>query len=150
MCFCSWWKHFVRGDIQIGILRAKASYCRRKPEFYSATALKYFNVFIEGSLSIHDELSRRSMRAVHLDNAGERCWWNAETRRDAEHASGSQLPNVFIIPWTVNLKYKENDKLLSYLQLCTSFKTLRAGNANLRHLRFCVTTVKDGWRKIAF
>lgn len=38
---------------------------------------------------------------------------------------GSQLPNVFIIPRTVNLKYKENDRLLScyYLQLCTSLRT---------------------------
>ena len=38
---------------------------------------------------------------------------------------GSQLPNVFIIPRTVNLKYKENYRLLSchYLQYCTSLRT---------------------------
>ena len=37
---------------------------------------------------------------------------------------GSQLPNVFIIPRTVNLKYKDNDRLLScyYLQRCTSLR----------------------------
>ena len=38
---------------------------------------------------------------------------------------GSQLPNVFIIPRTVNLKYKENDRLFScyYLQRCPSLRT---------------------------
>jgi serine/threonine protein kinase len=28
--------------------------------------------------------------------------------------------------------------------------TLRTGDANLRFLRFCITTVKDEWRKSAF
>jgi hypothetical protein len=30
------------------------------------------------------------------------------------------------------------------------FNTLRTGDANLRFLRFCITTVKDKWRKSAF
>ena len=51
----------------------KLVFLEQMSQFYSATALKYFNVFREGSLSIHDELSHRSMCAVHLDNAGEGC-----------------------------------------------------------------------------
>jgi hypothetical protein len=31
-----------------------------------------------------------------------------------------------------------------------NINTLRTGDANLRFLHFCITTVKDGWRKIAF
>jgi hypothetical protein len=31
-----------------------------------------------------------------------------------------------------------------------NFNTLWTGDANLRLLRFCITTVKDRWRKFAF
>jgi len=38
---------------------------------------------------------------------------------------GLQLPDVFITPRTVNLKYKENVRLLNcyYVQICTSLRT---------------------------
>jgi hypothetical protein len=34
--------------------------------------------------------------------------------------------------------------------LSSYINTLRTGDANLRFLRSCITTVKDGWRKFAF
>jgi hypothetical protein len=52
---------------------------------------------------------------------------------------------IYIL-WYVTVGYKLN--FIYVLSSC--FNTLRTGDANLRLLRFCITSVKVRWRKFAF
>jgi hypothetical protein len=73
------------------------------------------------------------------------------------HATGSQvhLLELKMYPCRVNIANTTcfSTQIVSgrwNKNVHSEVNTLRTGDANLRHLRFCVTTVKDGWRKIAF
>jgi hypothetical protein len=54
----------------------------------------------------------------------------------AEHVHNHILDYVIV--------HKYQRKIIRHIN------TLRTGDANLRFLRFCITTVKDEWRKSAF
>jgi hypothetical protein len=58
---------------------------------------------------------------------------------------------LFVVFWrNVYLKYIHSLCCINNTRGMTHLNTLRRGDANLRFLRFCITTVKDRWRKSAF
>jgi hypothetical protein len=65
----------------------------------------------------------------------------------ARKVENGQSAGVTVVPilmysslYTFTLYHAEGE----YSKLLHDINTLRTGDANLRHLRFCVTTVKDG------